>query len=418
MLPAERAGDGLEFLAGRREMKSMTICWIVCITLAVVLVTVSRGEDNQGIGHARVSDLALRGDGAGLERSAAWYDAPPPPPTPGEKPTRVTPALKRVPSGTSAPSSESCEAEEAGCVEDPCSPPFWQHRTGVYGEFIYLSPRELDLRYATLVDGTIASAVPLAPPATADPTYQPGFRVGGAFALDREQSITVDYMYYRSDTTDQITATGAGQWIRPDTVHPNTLTVASDRLLAVANYDTWFQMIDLNYKRVLICSDDSVVNYLFGVRYAELDHDFTGTYTNLDVITVTTDVNFTGVGPRLGLDAERLFLGNIFGYGRLFGALLMGEFRSDYLQQQNTVITQATTGFDDDRVVPQLELEFGLGWQSNCGRLRLSAGYYVGVWFNTVTTAELIDAAQADNFNGVSDTIVFDGLTARAELRF
>ncbi len=310
------------------------------------------------------------------------------------------------------------ECAGGGCPGEECPDPFWAHRTGLFGEFIYWSPRELDLRYATRVDGTVSSAVPLARPATADPTYQPGFRVGGSLALDCEQSIVVAYTYYRSDTTDSISATGDGQWIRPDTVHPNTLTVASDRLLAVANYDTRFQMADLGYKHLLWCTDTSAVNYVFGVRYAELDHDFTGNYTNEDVITVTTDINFTGIGPRFGLDAERLFGAHLFGYGKLFGTLLMGEFRSDYLQQQNTIITQATTGFVDDRVVPQLELEFGIGWQSTCGRVRVSAGYYVGAWFNTVTTAELIEGAQADNFNHVSDTIVFDGLTARAELRF
>ncbi|NOX57092.1 MAG: hypothetical protein GXP27_22205 [Planctomycetes bacterium] len=400
-------------------MKSKQVWLFACMALGLAPAA-GWADDRPSIGRTRISDLtpAIAVNRKAAERPVAWNDAPPPPPTPDARPTPDSKKMTPTSAANDCQANEPCEAGESECGEEACCPPFWQHRTGVYGEFIYWSPREMDLRYATRVDGTIASAIPLAPPATADPTYQPGFRVGGAYALDCEQSITVDYTYYRSDTTDQISATGNGQWIRPDTVHPNTLTVASDRLLAVANYDTWFQMIDLNYKRVLSHSDDSVVNYLFGVRYAELDHDFTGTYTNLDVITVTTDINFTGIGPRLGLDAERLLTCNIFGYGRVFGALLMGEFRSDYLQQQNTIITQATTGFDDDRVVPQLELEFGLGWQSKCGRLRLSAGYYVGVWFNTVTTAELIEAAQADSFNSVSDTIVFDGLTARAELRF
>ena len=64
------------------------------------------------------------------------------------------------------------------------------------------------------------------------------------------------------------------------------------------------------------------------------------------------------------------------------------------------------------------DLEFGLGWQSLCGRFRVKAGYYIGAWFNTVTTPAFLDAVQSNDFVDQSDTLTFDGLALRLELQF
>ena len=68
------------------------------------------------------------------------------------------------------------------------------------------------------------------------------------------------------------------------------------------------------------------------------------------------------------------------------------------------------------RTVPILEYEVGSGWQSANGRVRLTAGYYFGVWFNTVSTGNFIQSVQANNYNSQinnSSAITFDGLTTR-----
>ncbi len=70
-----------------------------------------------------------------------------------------------------------------------------------------------------------------------------------------------------------------------------------------------------------------------------------------------------------------------------------------------------------------LDLELGGGWQSNCGHLRVTCGYMISSWFNAVTTDQWIRAVGRGNFVGQPDsmsydTLMFDGLTVRAELRF
>ena len=42
----------------------------------------------------------------------------------------------------------------------------------------------------------------------------------------------------------------------------------------------------------------------------------------------------------------------------------------------------------------------------------------VSGWVDTVQTSDYINAVQTNNYGNVGDTLVFDGLTARAELRY
>ena len=77
-----------------------------------------------------------------------------------------------------------------------------------------------------------------------------------------------------------------------------------------------------------------------------------------------------------------------------------------------------STSQNDDRIVPILDIELGLGWTSATERWRLSAGYLFSAWYNVVGAPEFIQAVHAARFDDVSDSLTFNGLVARAELRF
>ncbi len=68
--------------------------------------------------------------------------------------------------------------------------------------------------------------------------------------------------------------------------------------------------------------------------------------------------------------------------------------------------------------MPILDFELGLAWLSAGQCVRISGGYMVAAWFNSVTTPGWIQSVQSGTFNPGGDTITFDGLTARAELKF
>lgn len=304
----------------------------------------------------------------------------------------------------------------ATCLVDcPC---FWQHRTGIFGEFLYLHPRDADIQYAAPVDGFGTNAVPIGQVGVADPDYQPGFRVGGSWALTPRSSLHAAFSHFESQTNDERALPGGDGFLRAETVHPNTENVASDSLSASAAYDIDFDLVDVTYKRLIWGNPCSRLDYVVGLRYGRLEQDFGARYAVNGETTVDTEIDFDGLGPRLGLEGERLLGRGFLVYGQTFANFLAGEFQADYRQENIFTGTQAVTGFEDDRIVSLLELELGVGWQSPCGRFRWTAGYYIGSWFNAMTTPGFVDAVQANDLNDVEDTLTFDGLTTRVEYRF
>jgi hypothetical protein len=74
-------------------------------------------------------------------------------------------------------------------------------------------------------------------------------------------------------------------------------------------------------------------------------------------------------------------------------------------------------------MLPIVDMELGLGWRSRCGRFRLTGGYNLSRWINTVTTDQWIKSVQENDFVSQPDalnydTLSFDGMTFRAEWRF
>jgi len=172
--------------------------------------------------------------------------------------------------------------------------------------------------------------------------------------------------------------------------------------------------------------DCSVVNWLVGARFTQLEQDFRSVFGDPDPLQdVVTNVEFEGGGLRLGIDGERHHPCHGFLiYGRSVMNLLAGEFNASYAQFEEGIDPEIVlANWRAGRVVPIWELELGAGWQSPCGHFRFTAGYMFNVWFNTLTTSSWIRSVQQNNFAGQADamsydTLTFYGLTARAEYRF
>lgn len=309
-----------------------------------------------------------------------------------------------------------------GCAQDgccdPCCPAFWEHRTGLFGDFLYLTARGANVNYATPVNGLGANAVPIAHIAVADHDYDAGYRVGGSWKIDSCSSVEFAFTNWDANTENSVRLQGGAGFVRAGLVNPNTANVAADSLFATSNYDIGFQLYDAHYKGLIWGGDDHFLNYVIGLRYGHLDQDLVAIYSINGATRVDSEIDWNGFGPRLGLEGERLLGGGIFLYGKGFVSVLMGEFDVEYRQANVFAGQQAFTGFNDDRVVPILEFELGAGWQSCCGKYRISAGYYFASWFNAITTQSTISAMQQNRFEDIDQTITFDGLSARAEIRF
>jgi len=311
-----------------------------------------------------------------------------------------------------------CEGCSSCCATKLCAWPKWQF----FAEALYMRARDAEVVYGVPFNGPVTS--PPDPPiqvgrtGVVDFDYEPAFRVGYSGAVGDCATVGVTYSYFQAATADDI-HTQAPYVIRSMVAHPSTLAAASDGLDAVAQFSMDYDLIDADYRRVFSCSPLHTMNYLVGARYANLNQDFSSQYAVNGLETVTTNINFEGGGIRLGLEGERYArCSGWMIYGNAAASFVAGEFRGQYAQGQAFDASVVDTSWKAGRIVSMLDLEVGVGWTSCSGRLRMTAGYFVSGWFNTVKTDEFIQAVKTNNFIDLGDRLTFDGLSVRGELRF
>ena len=139
----------------------------------------------------------------------------------------------------------------------------------------------------------------------------------------------------------------------------------------------------------------------------------------LEAVSLHSDVRFAGTGPSFGLDGEKLLGARGFlAYGKGAANFLVGNFDGSYRQTNVFNGVEAFSGFTDTRVVSILELESGIGWKTADRRFRLSSGYQIAGWFNTMSSSSFIDSTRNHSFNKSNETLLLDELVVRAEFRF
>ena len=318
---------------------------------------------------------------------------------------------------------DPCDCGSIACCEVCCPQP-WEHRTGAFGEWLYLHPVGADLHHAQQQSGTGgAGTTPFGTIASADPQFSSGVRTGVSVACGMCSSLAASYTFLETDSRSYVDVPGPTLQTGSLVQHPGAGIISSAGPLN-ATYDIDFQLADLMYRRLVVASQRGWLNYSAGLGYARIDQEFlqTGTFSGSQngVINTSTEVDFDGYGIRFGLDGERqMGRGRLSGYCKGNVSALFGEFRGDYLMQNvSTVENLAIARWTDDRVVPTLDYEIGIAWTSCCGRTRVSLGYTGMHFMNVATTPTFIDAVQANNYSDFGDTLSLEGAVSRIEYRF
>jgi hypothetical protein len=323
---------------------------------------------------------------------------------------------------------DHCWGEDSGCFaahmhndwDEPC---YSQHHHYVFGEFLFLRPADgADVVFARTADGCGTTAVPRGPLGSLEPDFAPGFRAGGGFALTCASSIDLSFTWFDVTTHAGLFATG-DLVVQSALTLPQTLNCTSNSQSAFATEHIGFRFGDVAYRH-LLCGDccHYAINFFAGARYAHLDESLESTFNIIGTTVVDSKITFDGAGPRIGLDGSVVCKHGFLLYLTPSASFLAGHFGASFMQNNVFAGNQGSVDFRDERIVPILELEAGVGWISPCGHVRLTAGYTIAAWFNTLTTADFINAVQNNNFttNGdnLRDVLTFDGLVARAEIRF
>lgn len=330
-----------------------------------------------------------------------------------------------ISSGCNGPSCDycpgSCECTLPPCdCQPPCCPCPPAPRFTVFADYLFLQPTDADVTHAQQQNGIGgAGTVPFGDIGTIDMDFDSGIRLGGAYHCGPCSSVLLSYTFFETDASDSVAAPeipGGGGAVGSLVHHPGASITASDGPVD-ATYDIQFQVADTLYRQQWLHGNNYTINFLVGAQYGHLEQDFAqaGIFSggNAGAIDTTSSIRFDGGGLKAGFDTERQ-LGHGFAlYGRCAAAAMQGKFRAQYsLNNATTESLLAAANWSDNRIVPQLEYEAGIGWQSAGGRLQLSAGYMMSRWLNTVTTSEFIDAVERDNYVNVGDTLSFAGLVA------
>lgn len=314
----------------------------------------------------------------------------------------------------------NCAPCTTGCVTE-CCVPWWAHRTGGFGELLYLSPGNSDLIYATEQTSPLTTASPTGPIGISNIDEHLGYRFGFAIARSNCSSVLFNYTRWDGQSTSVMDATG-NNVLNSGVIHPSTATTGAASLQATAFQLVNFQFADVMIRRVYRASDCGVLNWNAGLRYGNLEQGLSANQTisvPTGLTNVTTDVDFDGFGIIGGLDGERRSANSgLLVYGRVLGSLLAGDWVADYAQTNQFGGGVIANHYEDFRVTPVVDTELGVGWQSCGGHVRVTTGYLFSTWFNTVTNRDYISSVRTGNLLNMDDNLTFSGLTLRSELRF
>lgn len=301
----------------------------------------------------------------------------------------------------------------------------------VFGEFLYLRPRDTEVAVAVpgqapvVMGGVPTVAVPQGETLMLNLDHSPGLRVGAALPVQDCVTVQLAWAKLETDTHEsrQLTADELNQnrvlfplLIHPLTALPNNVT----NVAASGQLDVDFELVDLDARLILLEGHGFNLTGYAGARWAELDQLLTANYSINGGTIVNVGANYEGIGPRVGLEGYGPIGRWGFGYyARSDVSFLYGSSRGDFrqYQQNNPANPQIFNEWKADRLSPVYELEVGFQWMGPRKHLRLSAGYMMSVWFNTITTEEIVQGLQDNQFDDLSDTMTFDGLTARVEFR-
>lgn len=307
------------------------------------------------------------------------------------------------------------------CPTDVCSP-WYAHRSGAYGEFLYLSPGNSDILYAR-------EQTDPQPPGAGSPTgplgivnidESAGYRFGVTKCRDACSSWYAGFTRWDGASTHSITAIGQNV-LDPVLLHPSTLTNGATGQQSNATEWMSFQFIDAGMRRIYSAGPSHAINWSAGMRYGQLNQNLSVNQTistPTGLTNLSTDIDFYGVGFLAGLDAERQnACTGLLVYAKSSVSMLAGDWRADSRQTNQFGGGVIASRYEDFRLTPVLEGEVGAGWQSESGKVRLTGGFLASGWFNSISTRDYIQSFNEGNYVDMNDTISFSGLVTRLELR-
>lgn len=219
-----------------------------------------------------------------------------------------------------------------------------------------------------------------------------GYRLSLGYKLAEGWEMAGVYTYVHSKDEQSIAA-GRGQQIFPTLSAPITFDGVGG---AAGSSNLDLDVIDVEFAKRWLACEDVHVRFATGLRIAtiqqkqSLAYDFTRSGFGLS--NVNQDIQYDGIGARIGGEAWWKVWGNIGLYGKAFGSLMSGDFNvrvNQWVNSGRLLIVDVSDHFQ--KVVPVTEMGLGLGWHGE--NLSFRVGYELQNFFGMVDQIDFNDNA-------------------------
>jgi hypothetical protein len=234
---------------------------------------------------------------------------------------------------------------------------------------------------------------------------QTGWELGAAYTF-----------FQTAATASAVEPDGGNMWATRS--HPARYEEA---LTADARGDFTFHVVDLDARYPVIQHSNLDVHLLGGVRWAQLDQDFSVRYDGRDFTQglYGNRTKVDGLGLRMGVETHYWWNSTWGFFGNASGSLMYGRYRTQLFEADRDcepcqdIIVDVVDRYG--QALPAVDAALGVSW--NYGRLQVRGGYEMTNWFTFADRSMFPDETHEGVYSPKSTDVLLDGFFLRLMYR-
>ena len=245
--------------------------------------------------------------------------------------------------------------------------------------------------------------------------WEPGFKIGAGYLFDYDSwDIAIDFTYYKTD---------AHHTSKSSHLFPLVGDQSLDLTEAKVHWNVSFYDLNWVLGRNYFVSKFLSFHPFFGIAAAWIDQhrSFHLRTTQNNRITLKSENDFLGIGPRIGIDTQFALCESFSIYGDIAGDLLWADFDVNEKEVNKTTSREIyDLDYDLDNIVPTVSFGLGIAYETKLSqdryRFMVKAGYEGQYWWRQ-NQLPLFDSS-IPAFDRISEDLSLQGLTVEFRLDF
>lgn len=232
------------------------------------------------------------------------------------------------------------------------------------------------------------------------PEWSPGYRLMAGYNFGTNNDIDLNWTHFNNQTNHTLSS-GSGQILGAFYIQNDLLSNQIVNNIAT-NLDTTFNSVKLEFSRTFQSSERIHARPHIGLEYAHLHQilEQKGWYNSDTAVYDNNNIagNFSGVGPRFGIDTIYNFGNGLAIFGNIAGSFLLGNETVQNTESYTAgngsgrvVLEQSTSSSRNTSSIPAASAKLGLQYTKllNTSSLSAEAGFEVTQYWDAVSITTL-----------------------------